>query len=345
MSSTQRTAIKYSQCVSEKSTPFKPIKLRKIQCPIHRSRVNCRATTQYDPQKKIDYQFHVTTIETVYLNYNHVPYFMELVPEYEKILNVLGTYYNANEMYAYVHLLKIDQDEIFYGIDEAGEKQMNTLSTILKSLIDSMKRCGDNFVLMADEQQIDIVYSIYRTIILPQRMILIYGINDVPNVRDIDVFSVPNTILADDSQKLYRSFLIYNTMLTVVLKQINPFNTNKNISIILRTLGKCPINRDRIKCCDLKYGGNVPGHIFCAPREIVKLVYHYAKWAKTPNNYKRYYELITNSINRRVLNRGTPKARKIAALEINDVSRSPAIIMDWYYFFMDLCIYFGVQNG
>ncbi len=277
-------------------------------------------------------------MDIYYRDYNSTPYYMCLIDTTrDESDNNRGVYANGKDMYLYVHLKPLDNEEKFFTIDEAGENSMNVIKTVLKTLIDSMDMCQNNYILMVDEPQIDLVYSIYRAIILPQRMYSIWQTEKVPFNDDVEIFSVPLTDEAKESQIIYKTFLMYNTIFTMVLKQRNPFNeTRKNISITLRNLGKCPNNKDRVKCCDLSYGGSAPDHIMCPPREMIKKIFHYAKWAKTPNNYKRYFELITTSPVSQRMYRGASSSNLLTE------NTRELMVLDWKYFFMDFCAYFGV---
>ncbi|ACI28823.1 VP1054 [Agrotis ipsilon multiple nucleopolyhedrovirus] len=336
MSSTT-SLVRSNQCVSEKLVPFKPLKLTSTQCPIHLSRANCRVIKRYDPVTDTNFDNHLTVLNGVYQDFDRQPSYMCLVNSATD-LETRGAYSNANEMVLYVQLHRLDDDEHFMGIDAAGERNMATIRTVLKTIMDAFAACENRFVLMIDELQVDVVYSIFRTIVLPQRMVAIYADESVPIVDDVYLFSVPRTEAALQSQVIYRTFLMYNTVLTMLLKQPNPFNEHKkNISVIFRTLGKCPNNKERVKCCDLQYGANAPGHVMCPPREMVKKIFHYAKWARTPNNYRRYFELITT--------------QPVPSLRFDDTADSVAsrnnntllIIMDWYNFIDDFRTYFGIS--
>ncbi|QEI03596.1 VP-1054 [Rachiplusia nu nucleopolyhedrovirus] len=334
MSSTN--VVRLNQCVSEKLVLFKPIKIHKTQCRIHPLRANCRVIKLYDETTNTYCQNHLTLMDIYFINYNTKPYYMCLVDQ-TRNEDLRGIYANGKEMYAYVHLGTLDKEEKFFTIDEAGEYSMVCLQTVLKTLLDCLARCQDKYILMVDEPQIDLVYSIYRTIILPQRMWTIWQTEKVPSNNDVDIFSVPLTDDAKESQIIYRSFLMYNTILTMMLKQRNPFNeSSKNISVTLRNLGKCPNNKERVKCCDLSYGGTAPDHIMCPPREMIKKIFHYAKWARTPNNYRRYFELITTSpVSQRMY-------RPNESASTNN-SRM-LIVLDWYNFIEDFRAYFGIVS-
>lgn len=290
-------------------------------------------TKHYDELTDTTIDNHVTVLDAMFQNYDRTPYFMCLVDS-KTDLERRGVYVNANEMFAYVLLQTLDDDERFYGIDEAGERNMGTIRTVIKTIMDAFAACLDSYILMIDELQIDVLYSIFRCIVLPQRMVTLYIDDTVPVNDDVRIFSVPRTEAAFQSQIIYKTFLLYNTVLTMLLKQNNPFNDNKkNISVIFRTLGKCPNNKERVKCCDLRYSGNAPGHVMCPPREMVKRIFHYAKWSRSPNNFRRYFELIvTPPVTNRVYDASGSSSGNTNTL----------IVMDWYNFIDDFRTYFGI---
>lgn len=341
MSST-KNLVRFRQCVSAKLIPFKPLKKTKTTCQFHPLRANCRtikSVNETDDDSFANYfngnLYHETKLDVVYLNYDREPYFMALVPNVD--MAVRGYYINANEIYAYLNVTPVD-DEHFFGIDETGERQMRVIMNVIKCIIDAFNHCNDRIVLFVDELQIDLVYSIFRTFVLPQRMIAIHFEDSVPLINNFKVVDVPSSADAIASQIIYRTFVIYNTVLTMILKQRNPFNDpSKNISVIFRNLGKCPQNKDRVKCCDLKYGGNAPGHVMCPPREMIKRIYHYSKWVRTPNNYRRYYELIVKPIETQ--NKLFVDERNDRGAQQNNLD---FILMDWHNFVSDFKEYFGV---
>jgi hypothetical protein len=346
MAAATPTTIKYNQCVSERLIPFKPLKLKAAQCQIHRSRANCLAMKPClndDNENYTSCVSHVTVLENVYLDNNLKPYYLCMIDDDDDDDGDdtnRKVFLNAAQMYAIVNLRSLDNNETFYAIDEGAERNMTTLKIAIKTIMDSFKVCQTVYILMADELFVDIVYSAFRAVLLPQRMIYIHQTDNVPldTSAGLRLFSVPTTPASIESQLIYRTFLMYNTILTMILKQKNPFNVNKNISIIFRNLGKCPNNKDRLKCCDLDYGGNAPGHVMCPPKEMVKRIFHYAKWVKTPNNYKRYYELILAP---------AVKQRNFSYLNNSaQLLRSPAdvslFVLDWYNFIQDFRVYFGI---
>ncbi|QYC92695.1 VP1054 [Trabala vishnou gigantina nucleopolyhedrovirus] len=345
MSSSTSSLVKLKQCVLEKSIPFKSIKRSKTAaCQLHPLRANCRAIKRINDDNENDdhyhhyYIYHETALEIVYLNYEHVPYYMKLVCDSLD----RGYYNNANEMYAYVRLVPLDDDETFYGIDEIGERQMIVLANVLKSIMDAFKQCSDSVVLFVNELQLDLVYSLFRAVVLPQRVITMpYSERANALHDDLKLVTVPTSEHAIVSQEIYRTFVMYNTILTMLLTQSNPFNDHaKNISVVFRNLGKCPNDKSRVKCCHLKYSGNAPGHVMCPPREIVKRIFHYAKWARTPNNYKRYYELIVKpsaSQKRQVLTDAEAAAR------LSSINTFNHDLLNWYNFVYDFRNYFGLD--
>nr|ANS70940.1 vp1054 [Lymantria dispar multiple nucleopolyhedrovirus] len=327
-----RSILSGNACASERSFLFKTLSTPKPQCRFHPLRANCRAIKLNDENNNNElYYYHETVLGLLYLNYNHEPFYSCLVDDMEQ----RGFHVNATNLLAYVHLKKLDQEEQFFGIDEAGERQMSVLNTIIKTIIDAFTQCQYMYILMVDELQMDVMYSALRAIVLPQKVVSVEQVPTAPQLQAVSLFAVPVTIDSLNSHAIYRSFIIYNTILTVMLKQRNPFNDlNKNISVIFRNLGKCPENKDRLKCCDLNYGGNAPGHIMCAPREMVKRVFHYAKWARSPNNYKRYFELIVKP---------PVSPRRFVEHHTTNVRDWNIVIYDWYNFMDDFRRYFGIS--
>ncbi|ACF05331.1 VP1054 [Adoxophyes orana nucleopolyhedrovirus] len=328
--------VRYNQCALEKLVPFKPLKLPATQCPYHPQRANCRLVRQnnaIDNDSDASAGHHVTILTgATSINYDNKPYYCSLLQESAE---QYGFNQNANLLYAYVNLNMLDEDEEFYGIDAAGEKSVGIIRMVLKHLIESFDQCKHLYILTIDEPCIDLMYSMFRAIILPQRVVCLYQEENVPLNYLFNVTNVPVSESALNSQLIYRSFLTYNTILTMILKQSNPFNdARKSISIILRNLGKCPANKSRIKCCDLAFGGNSPGHIMCPPREMVKRIFHYAKWSRTPNNYRRYYQLITQQLR---------EIRSFNNAHIRKQNQSyDLLILDWHNFIEDFFGYFGV---
>ncbi|ABI35723.1 Vp1054 [Ectropis obliqua nucleopolyhedrovirus] len=364
MSST-KNVVKFKQCVSEKLTVFKPLKRPpRTVCRFHPLRANCRAIKQHDDnlQNALDesesvfdeatllvdqylskYFYHETIINTFYLNYKKKPYYSVLISPQD--IAKRGIYMNADDLYAYVHLNQIDSDEQFFGIDENGERQMQILTMVIKSIIDCLNQCSQYVILCVDELMIDLLYSSYRIVVLPQKLYAIHYSEHVPIIENYTIFSVPTTDDCVTSQNVYRTFLVYNTVLSMILKQRNPFNeVSKNISIIFRNLGKCPQNRDRVKCCTLRYGGHPPGHVMCAPRNMLKRIFHYAKWARTPNNYKRYYELITQPVIIEQNFGENINARDTNQIQNAESNNTSHVLMDWYNFMFDFRTYFGIET-
>ncbi|AAK96297.1 vp1054 [Helicoverpa armigera nucleopolyhedrovirus] len=350
MSSTN--TVRLNQCVSVKSIPYRPIRFQKTQCPIHPLRANCRMIEHMCEDEDDDddddengsetrYTDHVTFLESTYQDWCSRPYFTLLLDAQQRNSVKRHKYLNATDMACTVKLKRVADDEKFFTIDQAGERNMHTIRIVIKSLMDYFQNADKYFVLMIDEQHIDLIYTEYRALLLPQRLLCLLKRDWNPQTMSSNFiyFDVPCTTEALESQLIYKSFLLYNTVLTMILKQTNPFNSvggNKNISILFRNLGKCPNNKERIKCCDLRYGGNPPGHIMCPPREMVKRVFHYAKWARTPNNYRRYFELITKPVVRERYYR----MDRTVTTPVNLTSDIALLLLDWYNFIDDFRTYF-----
>ncbi|QWO71577.1 VP1054 [Orgyia pseudotsugata single capsid nuclopolyhedrovirus] len=328
--------VKYKQCISEKIQPLRPIRPTKTSCPFHPLRANCRAVKRRNPDDNDgDYIYHETTLSVVNLSYDASPHYQKLVNAADETRR--GYYINAIEMYAYVHLAPLDDDEMFYGIDEAGERQLAVVTMVIKSIKAAFESDNQYVYLFAEGLQMDLVYSIFRAVVLPQRVVVLPFEDSAPVLENFNVMSVPVTKEAVDSQLIYRTFIIYNTVLSMILKQRNPFNEPlKSISLVLRTLGKCPNNKECVKCCDLRYGGNVPGHVMCAPRAALKRIFHYAKWARSPNNYKRYFELIVKptATERQMARENAP------GVYYNDTNY---VLLNWWHFMENFYAYFGVS--
>lgn len=345
---------KSAQCVSVKSSVYKPILLPKTQCPIHRSRVNCRVISTYEhklTEQRTKIYLHATELENCYLNYRYQPYFFELLDESD--INYSASYNNCDRSICVVLLPNEASKPIYFGLDKSGEKDLRVIEMVTYHIMMYMRNTT-NILLMADDQYIDLVYNNTSVVLLPQAMTIIY-VNDVPEtdteeMHEYKLGTSPNThvfnfnhiMYSEDAmtcQKIYRSFLVYNTIMSMLLKQHNPFiSTSKTISQIIRTLGVCPANKNMIKCCDLDYGGAAPGHVMCAPKKMIIRLFKYAKWGKNPINYKRYYELLTKSENRKQMRLADDTRRQVT-------SNHPLnVILEWHNFIMSFYRFFLRQQ-
>ncbi|AKN81057.1 VP1054 [Lonomia obliqua multiple nucleopolyhedrovirus] len=357
--------IKLNLCASVKLVPYKPMRVPKqMQCWMHPRRANCkvmRLRNNYsDPDNEND-MLHLTVLNSIFLDQNAIPYYRTLLRKSTDQAESRKTIINADNIYECL-LIRPIRTERFKSIDEAGESNMAILKILIKTAMNYLgKLCTNEYILIVDRLCLDMVYSEFRAIILPQRAYVLQGedagdsSSSSNNVNRLDRIKFPwnqissiNLIASTDesrqSQYIYQTFLLYNTILTAILKQTNPFDViseNTSISIIIRNLGSCPNNKDRIKCCDLNYGGIPPGHVMCPPREITKRVFHYAKWARNPNNYKRYNEIIARQFN---MSNRTPNncLRRNLANDLNARDRSQLYLLDWQNFMGEFSSYFGL---
>ncbi|USC25903.1 vp1054 [Palpita vitrealis nucleopolyhedrovirus] len=352
--------IKLDLCASVKLAPYKPMRQPKpMQCWIHPQRANCKATrprnNNTDSEKDL---LHMTVMNNVFLDEHAKLYYRHLLrnDQAESRKAIL----NADNVYECV-LIRPIRTENFQSVDEAGEHNMGVLKIIIDAIIKYIGKLGDNeYILLTDRMYLDLVYSEFRTIILPQSAYIIKGDceqDDSESGQSVDncnelgypwkLITEQNCIVSTDesrqSQYIYRTFILYNTILTAILKQKNPFNIvaeNVSISIIVRNLGRCPNNKDRIKCCDLIYGGSVPGHVMCPPREIIKKIFHYAKWARNPNKYKRYSELIARFSE----NAGSfTSLRENINNQLHARDAAQLHLLDWENFMGEFTSYFGLR--
>jgi Baculovirus VP1054 protein len=345
-------------CASVKLTPYKPMRVpTRMQCWMHPRRVNCKVqhlryglSTDAEGQNDI---VHLTVSNNIFLNERAKPYYRYMLRKMTDQAESRKTILNAENMYECV-LIRPIRTETFRSIDEAGEHNMSCLKIIIDTVKQYLnKLTNDEYFLIVDKMYLDLIYSEFRAIVLPQHAYVIKGIYDDMNSdttveegeedaestlrypwNEITTINyISSTEQSRQSQYIYQTFLLYNTVLTSILKQSNPFDVvsdSTSISVIARNLGVCPQNKDRIKCCDLNYGCSPPGHIMCPPREIVKRVFHYAKWGRNPNNYRRYSELIVRS------------STEHTDLHVRD--RIHLLLLDWQNFMDEFSSYFGLPT-
>nr|WRK23715.1 vp1054 [Bombyx mori nucleopolyhedrovirus] len=354
--------IKLDLCASVKLTPFKPMRPPKpMQCWIHPRRANCKVTrprnNYSDPDNEND-MLHMTVLNSVFLNEHAKLYYRHLLRNDQA--EARKTILNADDVYECV-LIKPIRTEHFRSVDEAGEHNMSVLKIIIDTVIKYIgKLADDEYILIADRMYVDLIYSEFRVIILPQSAYIIkgdYAESDSESGQSVDVCNelkypwnlitansfIVSTDESRQSQYIYRTFLLYNTVLTAILKQNNPFNViaeNTSISIIVRNLGSCPNNKNRVKCCDLNYGGVPPGHVMCPPREITKKVFHYAKWVRNPNKYKRYSELIARQSE---AGGASTSLRENINNQLHARDTSQLHLLDWENFMGEFSSYFGLH--
>lgn len=363
-----RKQVKLKPCVSVKLTPYKPIRTPKqMQCSIHPRRVNCKATFLRSETNNQQDLLHLTVLNSVFLNQHAKPYYQQLLRPTTDESYARKTILNADDVYECMFIKRLPTEH-FKSVDEAGEYNMIALKTILNVVISYLNKLGDNeYFLTVEKMYVDLIYSQFRAIILPQNVYILNSSceenSDSDNIDDRcddntknddlqypwNAIAYNNFIISTDksrqSQYVYRTFLLYNTILTAILKQISPFNLindNVSISVIVRNLGNCPNNKDRIKCCDLEYGGISPGHVMCVPREITKRVFRYAKWGRNPNNYRRYSEIITRSPQRISI---CSDLKINIDNQLNNRDRFQMYLLDWQNFINEFSVYFGLVNN
>jgi len=210
--------------------------------------------------------------------------------------------------------------EKLHSVLEAGERDAALVKLVLRSVYDFLNNDkgdlnGHSRPLGKDEESnlreskvyvllknvyVDCLYSHRQCLIMPQELYCMYKDGEEPLLnRAFSFVTFPEYTEASASQDIYKSFLVYNTVLTMLLKDKNPFNDReKVISKIIESVGSCNLGVDgakktHIKVCGLNFGeGTSPGHVMCPPKEMVKRIFHYAKWAQNPNRYRRYIDLI-----------------------------------------------------
>ncbi|ABY47864.1 vp1054 capsid protein [Helicoverpa armigera granulovirus] len=284
---------KYAPPVSERSTPFVPLTVARTRCRFHPSRVNCRLTKILG-LNSVSYE-HFTFVAVRYVNTDARPYFeMLLGADSDGLRKNLLT---VGAMICGVQF-KEKPPETFYAITEAGERDSELIRMVCRQAYRFVYNQANRLVLLLKDLYVDCLYSQRQCVILPQELYCIYKDDVEPALNSI--FShetLPDTEEATASQDIYKSFVVYNTVLTMMLREANPFNDQRVISKIIESVGTCTgghgTKRNYIKVCELNFGGDSPpNHVMCPPKEMVKRIYHYAKWVESPNNWRRYNELI-----------------------------------------------------
>ncbi|AIS92124.1 capsid protein [Erinnyis ello granulovirus] len=297
---------------------YQPIKLsQKKQCQSHWNRTNCTLTQTKGQNSTVVYH-HYTVLDSKYCSSNGDPY-------YEWLLNN-DVYYTRKQLRfnnAYTTVCGVEytaeQDECVRNIESAGETDMQLVRSVIryvynylendkmslnghaKTFVDSYEDNESKVYVLFCEMFIQCLYSHRQCIILPQEMYCLYKEGEEPILNECYFFNtIPETDYSIVSQDIYKSFIVYNTTLTMILQEPNPFNDNtKAISKIIESVGTCTGGEEGgkkkyIQICKLKFGGNVSGHVMCPPKEMVKMIYRYAKWRMNPKNYARYFELLVN---------------------------------------------------
>ncbi|AMF83867.1 vp1054 [Cnaphalocrocis medinalis granulovirus] len=294
------------------SVAYQPIYVNRKRCRFHPSQTNCvllQADKVYD---------HYTMMDMRYCSPNGDPYYEWLLDNNNDNNNTIKRekFQSANTLICKVKFTKLQHNEILRGVEEAGEMNIEIIRDVLRELYNYIynDKTGLNghanetdyydeskVYVLFNKMYISCVYSINQCIILPQEMYCLFKNGLQPKVtRPFEYFSVPENMYSVVSQHIYKSFILYNTALTMMLNQPNPFNdTTKVISKIIESVGVCDGGveggkKTRIKVCALKFGGsNAPcNHVMCPPKEMVKKIYKYTKWRLNPKLYTRYYDML-----------------------------------------------------
>ncbi|AAQ91662.1 viral capsid associated protein [Choristoneura fumiferana DEF multiple nucleopolyhedrovirus] len=368
-----KAPIALNPCASVKLVPYKPIRPTKMQCWMHPRRATCRARrlrNAYHNERNESGMLHATVYSNIFLDERGKPYYRKMLRKRSDAVTARHAFVSAGEVHDCM-LIEPAPSERFKSIEEAGETNMTTLKIIINTLVDALGHVAANeYLLVADRLFIDMVYSEFRAIVLPQHAYILKQAcpaetdseSDDDNERCVrrveppwnQIVELASVASADrdgdarynewqrQSQYIYRSFLVYVTMLTVILKQSNPFiiSENSSVSVILRSLGKCPDNPERVKCCKLSFGGAPPGHVMCPPRAIIKKIYSYANWALNPQKDRRYSALIARPPESATGGKSKDLRENINNdLHADDIT--PLNLLDWDNFVGGYMDYFG----
>nr|AGS18870.1 VP1054 [Pieris rapae granulovirus] len=290
---------------------YQPVRTTKRQCRFHPHRANCNLIQTKGLTKT--FYHHYTTIDMRYCSVNGDPYYEWLLSDNKE--RRAQRFQNAYKSVCGV-IVESEQGEIVRNLDEAGEIDTELIRMVMRYVYEYLEndKCGLNghakndtvhdeakVYVLFNEMYVQCLYSFRQCIVLPQEMYCLYKDGEEPIINEQFFFTtVPEYEDTIASQHIYKGFLVYNTVLTMMLKEKNPFNDNtKVISKVIESVGTCNggvenEKKTRIKICGLKFGGETPGHLMCPPKEIVKLVYKYAKWRLNPKNYARYYGLLVD---------------------------------------------------
>lgn len=269
---------------------------------------------------------HYTILDSKYCSTNGDPYYEWLLDSDVYTSRKQLRFNNAYKTVCGVEYLCNDGDECVRDIESGGETNVHLVSSVIRYVYNYLEndRGGSSSLnghtktyigggggndeskvyVLFNEMYIQCLYSHRQCIILPQEMYCLYKEGDEPILNSFFLYNtVPETDYSIVSQNIYKSFLVYNTSLTLMLQEANPFNdTTKAISKIIESVGTCNrgeegvVKKRYIQVCKLKFGGGdvATSHVMCPPKEMVKMIYRYAKWRLNPKNYARYFELLVN---------------------------------------------------
>lgn len=367
-----KKVVALNPCASVKLVPYRPIRTTKMQCWMHPRRATCRVQqlrNAYHDERNESGLLHMTVYSDIFLDERAKPYYRRMLRKRSDAAAARCAFLNAGQVHDCL-LIEPAPSERFKSIEEAGETNMSTLKTILNTVLNYLARMAtDEYLLVVDRLYIDLIYSEFRAVVLPQHAYVLRqacepadseGSEDdercerrieAPWNQIVDMTYVAAANRNRDaqynewqrqSQYIYQTFLVYVTLLTTILKQSNPFiiSDSSSVSVILRNLGKCPNNPERVKCCKLSYGGASPGHIMCPPRAIVKKIYSYVHWALNPHKDQRYSALIAQPSDAPA---GSGDLRENINNDLYTDDITPLILLDWDNFVSEYMNFFGVS--
>ncbi|AAP85752.1 vp1054 [Adoxophyes orana granulovirus] len=289
--------------VTARLTPtYTPLIWTKKHCRLHQGLNNCVSVQKKTNKNQIIYH-HYTIMDSRYCDLKGDTYYQWLLSSEEKehVANFKNGYQNVCEI-----VIVTEKNDPLRVIEEAGETNISLLrqniKTVHEYLNDKRNKEKDNeskFYVLFKNMHLQCLYSNTQCVILPCEMYCLYKDGEEPYVNNgLQYFTIPEYEESVLSQDIYKAFLVYNTVLTMMLKEFNPFNDkNKVISKIIESVGLCDGGvekgkRNRIRICSLNFGSVAPGHVMCPPKDIVKVIYKYSKWRLNPKNYTRYYRLL-----------------------------------------------------
>ncbi|ABQ52073.1 vp1054 [Spodoptera litura granulovirus] len=294
------TTARYEQPVTERSTHYQPLIIARTKCRFHPNRPNCRTVKTLLLDRAM-YE-HYTCIPVYYCNTSAEPYYQFNEEQPVEIV----TYRNLIDGQTLICGQRFFENhhERLYSVCEAGERDVQLIKMVLKTAYNFLYNKRNTCFILMRYLYVDCLYSNQKCIILPQEMYAIYKESEEPAMSTvIRHFVIPDYDEAEVSQDVYKTFIVYNTVLTMMLKEKNPFNdTTKTISKIVESVGTCNGGieggkRAFIKVCELKFGGSTPpDHVMCPPKDMVLRVFRYARWAQRPNKYKQYIDLIVRDV-------------------------------------------------
>lgn len=358
-------------CASVKLAPYKPIRPAKMQCWMHPRRATCRVRrfrNAYHDERDQAGLLHVTVYSGMFLDERAQPYYRRLLRKRTDAAAARRAFLNAGDVHDCL-LIEPAPSERFKSIEEAGETNMSTLRIVLATVTGFLGRVTPNeYLLIVDRLFVDLVYSEFRAVVLPQHAYLLQRAcapsdsessddercerrvpppwNQIVDAAYVATADAQYNEWQRQSQYIYRTFLVYVTLLTAVLKQSNPFiiSSSSSASVILRNLGKCPDNPERVQCCKLTFGGAPPGHFMCPPRAIVKKIYSYINWALNPHKDRRYSTLIARPADA-ATGAGSGDLRENINDDLHADDFTPLVLLDWDNFVAAFMDYFGAAPG